>query len=327
MTWPVPDEYEVTTDYGKRGPYWSCNPNSSGDGVHTGVDLACPNGTPLYAVIPGQIRHRKYGSAFGSHQFAISPDPGQPWADGEVFYAHTRTRLADGVHVEAGQYVGESGDEGNVSGPHLHLELHPDSKGMWSCAVHADPTPALYWEPEEPEQPEPPEPEEQSAGFGLWTWYSGKRTNDWTVHPGDWRPVDLPAQPPSGITANSTEFHFLYLRLELPDPRSATRTVETRWIRSDGDATAYWSPAWTEGARDSIAYANTHLESGSGLGGHWEIRVSGGSDPVTVTTRYAKTHVHYLDPGQVAMSTARALPGALARAVLAWLTPGTRTGG
>ena len=101
--------------------------------MHTGVDFAAASGTNVVAPIPGQIRHRSYGSSFGQHQFAISPDPGQPFADGEVFFAHMTSRLADGVYVEVGDYLGDVGAEGNVSGPHLHLEYHADTKGQWSC--------------------------------------------------------------------------------------------------------------------------------------------------------------------------------------------------
>lgn len=141
MAAPIPG-VGVSTPYGKRGPYWSCNENSDG-GVHTGVDYACPSGTDVLAPIPGQIRHRNYGSAFGSHQFAISPDPGEPFGDGEVFFAHMTSRPGDGVQVEVGDYLGNVGAEGNVSGPHLHMEYHADTKGQWSCSTHDDPQPVL----------------------------------------------------------------------------------------------------------------------------------------------------------------------------------------
>lgn len=153
MAEPIPG-VGVSTPYGKRGHSWSCNANSSG-GVHTGVDFAAPQGTDILAPIPGQIRHRSYGSAFGSHQFAISPDPGEPFGDGEVFFAHTTDRLADGVIVEVGDYVASVGSEGNVTGPHLHMEYHPDTKGVWSCSAHADPQPVLDYgaTPEHPGNP------------------------------------------------------------------------------------------------------------------------------------------------------------------------------
>jgi len=142
--YPIPG-VSVSTAYGKRGPYWSCNANSDG-GVHTGVDFACSSGTDILAPIDGQIRHRSYGSAFGSHQFAISPDDDQPFGDDEVFFAHTTMRLADGTYVKAGDKIADVGAEGNVSGPHLHMEYHADTKGQWSCSTHDNPQPVLDWE-------------------------------------------------------------------------------------------------------------------------------------------------------------------------------------
>lgn len=140
MTNPAPG-YKVTTAYGVKGS-WSC-------GFHTGVDIACPTGTRLVAAIAGEIRHRSYGSALGNHQFAISPDPGQPFAEGEAFYAHTRTRLPDGTRVNVGDYVAECGVEGNTTGPHLHFEYHPEQKNSWGCNVCANPQPLLDYQSED----------------------------------------------------------------------------------------------------------------------------------------------------------------------------------
>jgi hypothetical protein len=141
MANPVPGR-SITTLYKKRGKFWGCDKNAAGEGVHTGVDYAAPAGTKAVAAIAGQIRHRNYGAAFGKHQFAISPDGDQPFAEDEVFYAHTRTRLPDGTRVEVGDFVAEIGDEGNVTGPHLHFEYHK-GKQAWNCGVHRDPRPVI----------------------------------------------------------------------------------------------------------------------------------------------------------------------------------------
>lgn len=142
MTYPIKN-VGISTPYGKRGGYWSCNEDGNGNGVHTGVDFACSSGTDILAPIAGQIRHRSYGSAFGNHQFAISPDDGEPFGKGEVFFAHTTSRLSDGTRVKVGQKISDVGAEGNVSGPHLHMEYHADTKGQWSCSTHDNPQPIL----------------------------------------------------------------------------------------------------------------------------------------------------------------------------------------
>jgi murein DD-endopeptidase MepM/ murein hydrolase activator NlpD len=317
---PVPVQYPITTAYGKRGSYWSCNEDSNGNGIHTGADFACPEGTPLYATIAGQIRHRNYGSAFGSHQFAISPDAGQPFAEGEVFYAHARKRLSDGVYVKVGDWVGEASDEGNTSGPHLHYEFHPETKNAWNCNVHADPAPTLKDE-------DPPDPDAGvSSEPGIWKWHSGKETSKVLVYPGDWHKIKIDSQPASGITGKSKEEHFLYLRCHLPTGRSATRTIHTRLIRSDGDETAYLSLSYDASkGNDSIGYPNFHIEDGSGLGGEWQILVEGGTDPIDYTTRYAKTYVTYKD--QAAAASAQAvtpeLRAEIAKMLLTYLLGGT----
>lgn len=140
MAYPTSD-HTIDTPYGRRGHSWSCSENSSG-GIHTGDDFAVASNTPLYAAIAGTIRHRNYGSSFGDKQFAISPSSGQPFAAGEVFYAHGNERLADGTEVQVGDYVGKSGKRGNATGPHLHFEFHPNSKNVWNCSAHADPSKA-----------------------------------------------------------------------------------------------------------------------------------------------------------------------------------------
>ena len=147
------------------------------------------------------------------------------------------------------------------------------------------------------ESPMPEPPAETWSDVAIWDWYSEKYTSKVLVHPdGEWHDIDLPPQPASGITSKSKEEHFLYLRIHLPKGRSATRTIHTRFIRSDGDETAYKSPAWPGDSDDSIAYENFHIEKGGGLGGKWQILVDGGTDPIDYTTRYAKTYVTYRKP-------------------------------
>ena len=133
---PVPGSV-VSTPYGKRGGHWSCQQNSAGDGVHTGCDFAADAGTPVVACRPGTTAHVDYGSAFGDHQLAVRCVDGT-----EDFYAHMPVRVAKGVWVQSGDWVGEVGSEGNATGPHLHLERHP-SQGWWSCDNHENPQPSL----------------------------------------------------------------------------------------------------------------------------------------------------------------------------------------
>lgn len=144
----------------------------------------------------------------------------------------------------------------------------------------------------------PPEPPEVEEGPGLWSWYSGKPRGEQVVYPdGKWNHLPGLDEPASGITAESTEWRMLYLRLEFTETRTADRVVETRFVRAGGDArkapTAY--DAETFGTvKDSYPYQNVHFEDGDGKGGKWQVKVTGGKDPVTITTRYAKQHTVYV---------------------------------
>lgn len=147
MAWPLKAPHNrVTTPWGKRGTSWGCDKDAQGRGVHTGADLAAPKGTPIFAPIAGQIRHRDYGAAFGPYQFAISPDADQPFGDGEVFIAHGLSRLPDGARVEIGQQISQVGDLGNATGPHVHLEYRPLTKNQWACRGHANPQPIFGYQ-------------------------------------------------------------------------------------------------------------------------------------------------------------------------------------
>lgn len=139
---PVPG-YGVSTPYGKRGSYWSCDRDQYGNGIHTGADFASPAGTPVVAARGGRAVYCNHGSSFGYHQLEIVPGDGT-----RDFYAHMPSRaVPDGSQVTAGQRIGQVGSEGNVTGAHLHFERHKVASGGWSCAVVTNPQPSIDYQP------------------------------------------------------------------------------------------------------------------------------------------------------------------------------------
>jgi murein DD-endopeptidase MepM/ murein hydrolase activator NlpD len=115
---------KITTAYKKPGKMWS-------KGYHTGVDFAVPTGTPVLAVADGKIENANWGKSYGNQVV-------QKVAGGWVIYAHLNAvRCKPGQVVKKGQIVGESGNSGNSSGPHLHFEYR--SKLRWSDGVDLDP--------------------------------------------------------------------------------------------------------------------------------------------------------------------------------------------
>lgn len=151
---PVPG-YPITTPYGRRGSYWSCDEDADGNGIHTGVDYAAPLGTRVVAARGGRVVHANHGSAFGSHQVEVLPGDGT-----RDFYAHLSNRVAHGTVVKAGDPLGRVGAEGNVTGPHLHFERHSVATGGWSCSVIRDPQPSIDYQP--------PDTEEDDVGYRDW---------------------------------------------------------------------------------------------------------------------------------------------------------------
>ena len=115
---------KITTAYKKAGKMWS-------KGYHTGVDFAVATGTPVLAVADGKIENANWGKSYGNQVV-------QKVAGGWVIYAHLNAvRCKPGQVVKKGQIVGESGNSGNSSGPHLHFEYR--SKLRWSDGVDLDP--------------------------------------------------------------------------------------------------------------------------------------------------------------------------------------------
>jgi murein DD-endopeptidase MepM/ murein hydrolase activator NlpD len=88
--------------------------------LHTGVDLASPKGTPIYAAGDGVIEKAQWVSGYGRY-IMIKHVNGY-----ETGYGH-QSAFADGikpgVKVRQGQLIGYVGSTGNSTGNHLHFEI------------------------------------------------------------------------------------------------------------------------------------------------------------------------------------------------------------
>jgi murein DD-endopeptidase MepM/ murein hydrolase activator NlpD len=85
--------------------------------MHTGIDLAGPYGSPIRAVTAGEVIEAGKESGYGN-MVKIRH------ADGTVtYYAHMSKILVFSGPVTAGQEIGEEGNTGHSTGPHLHFEV------------------------------------------------------------------------------------------------------------------------------------------------------------------------------------------------------------
>ncbi|MER5892320.1 M23 family metallopeptidase [Streptomyces sp. NPDC001876] len=111
--------YTITSTFGQAGSMWS-------SGYHTGLDFAAPTGTPIKAVHSGTVKSAGWSGSYGYHT-VIELDDGT-----EVSYSHQSSMdVSAGQRVTTGETIGRVGATGNVTGPHLHLEVHTaDGSGI-----------------------------------------------------------------------------------------------------------------------------------------------------------------------------------------------------
>ncbi|MEU1082129.1 M23 family metallopeptidase [Streptomyces sp. NPDC005908] len=104
--------YTITSTFGQAGAYWS-------SGYHTGLDFAAPTGTLIKAVHTGTITSAGWDGSYG-YKTVLTLDDGT-----EIWYAHQSSiNVSVGQKVNTGDVIGRVGATGNVTGAHLHLEVH-----------------------------------------------------------------------------------------------------------------------------------------------------------------------------------------------------------
>lgn len=85
---------------------------------HTGLDVACPIGTPLYASDSGVVEYAGWGRGYGN-QVLINHGGGK-----KTRYAHaTKLYVVKGQRVSKGEAVAAMGSTGWSTGPHIHFEV------------------------------------------------------------------------------------------------------------------------------------------------------------------------------------------------------------
>lgn len=111
---PVRGNYRFTSGFGMR---WGR--------MHNGTDFAAPIGTPIYAPADGVVTFAGWSSGYGrlikiQHAFGI-----------ETRYAHlNRLRVEVGQRVSRGDRIGDTGNSGRSTGPHLHYEIRVGGRAV-----------------------------------------------------------------------------------------------------------------------------------------------------------------------------------------------------
>jgi murein DD-endopeptidase MepM/ murein hydrolase activator NlpD len=111
---PVNSSFRYSSNYGSR---WGR--------MHEGQDMAAPIGTPIYATADGVVRFAGWSSGYGRlikirHEFGI-----------ETRYGHLNViRVQVGQKVSRGERIGDMGNSGRSTGPHLHYEVRVGGKSV-----------------------------------------------------------------------------------------------------------------------------------------------------------------------------------------------------
>ncbi|MDT9688714.1 M23 family metallopeptidase [Streptomyces sp. P9(2023)] len=100
----------LSARFGQAGVNWMSS--------HTGIDFPVSYGTSVMAVADGSIR-TQWNSAYGNMVILTAKDGTEFW------YCHLDSAKIRSGWVKAGTPIAYSGNSGNSTGPHLHIEVRP----------------------------------------------------------------------------------------------------------------------------------------------------------------------------------------------------------
>jgi murein DD-endopeptidase MepM/ murein hydrolase activator NlpD len=113
---PISDKYlkQMASGYGTR-----IDPIYGTARFHSGMDFASNIGTPVYVTGDGTVTMADWKQGYGK---CIIVDHGYGF---ETMYAHLNEyKVRVGQKVVRGELIGEVGNTGKSTGPHLHYEVH-----------------------------------------------------------------------------------------------------------------------------------------------------------------------------------------------------------
>ncbi len=117
--WPLTTQGIVTSTFGVRHLV-----GASLD-FHQGIDIAATVGTPIVASQDGVITYADWLGVYGQVVFVSHLD------GSETRYAHmSHILVSKGQQITQGEKLGEVGNTGFTTGPHLHFEVRIDGKAV-----------------------------------------------------------------------------------------------------------------------------------------------------------------------------------------------------
>jgi murein DD-endopeptidase MepM/ murein hydrolase activator NlpD len=106
---------------------WRLHPVLGNWIMHSGRDLAAPEGTPVVAVLAGKVVSSGPAGGYG---LAIEIEHGG--LQRRTLYGHlSELYVKEGARVSQGEVIGRVGSTGLSTGPHLHFEMRIPQDGGW----------------------------------------------------------------------------------------------------------------------------------------------------------------------------------------------------
>ena len=116
--YPIKATWRLSSRFGYR-----IDPIKNTPSSHTGIDLACPEGTSIYAAMSGTVAYTGFSSVYGNYVIIKHHDGYQ------TLYAHMSKIIAKkNDKVSQGTVIGLVGSTGYSTGPHLHFSVYKNGK-------------------------------------------------------------------------------------------------------------------------------------------------------------------------------------------------------
>ena len=118
FAYPIKASWRLTSRFGRRA-----DPFTGVTSSHTGIDMACPTGTPIYASMSGKVVVAGWNNIFGNYVI-INHENGY-----QTLYGHmSKILTTSGQRVNQGSRIGLVGSTGYSTGPHLHFTVYKNGK-------------------------------------------------------------------------------------------------------------------------------------------------------------------------------------------------------
>ena len=122
---PIHSRYWLSSYYG-----WRSSPFSGKRSYHSGVDMAAPSGTSIYAALDGTVTSTGFNNVYGNYVI-ISHHSGY-----KSLYGHMSAVLVSrGQYVTTNTRIGKVGSTGMSTGPHLHFTVYKFGKTVNPAAL------------------------------------------------------------------------------------------------------------------------------------------------------------------------------------------------